>query len=141
MASGMNIMIDRPRRLVLFAVMAAATLPVSAAHAHCCAGPEPLYPYVVQQEPLYDVELAPTVFAPPYRLRHFPYVGCLDGCGRRAPRVIERRAVVEETDVTSESGKQRVIRAEAEVTILGPDRMNIRLFRKERGSTIHVPAD
>ena len=30
-------------------------------------------------------------------------------------------------------GKARVIRAEAEITILGPDRMSIRLFRKRRG--------
>jgi hypothetical protein len=137
----MNIMIDRPRRLVLLAVLAAGMLPVTAAHAHCCAGPEPLYPYVVQQQPVYDVELAPTVFAPPYHLRRFPYIGCLEGCGRRAPRVVERRAEVEDTDVPTESGKQRVIRAEAEVTILGPDRMNIRLFRKERGSTVKAPAD
>ena len=40
-----------------------------------------------------------------------------------------------------ESGKQRVIRAEAEVTILGPDRMNIRLFRKGRGTSVNAPAD
>jgi hypothetical protein len=30
-------------------------------------------------------------------------------------------------------GERRVIRAEAEVTILGPDRMSIRLFRKQNG--------
>ena len=29
--------------------------------------------------------------------------------------------------------EKRVIRAEAEVTILGPDRMSIRLFRKRKG--------
>jgi hypothetical protein len=63
------------------------------------------------------------------------------------PRVIVRRHYVEdqpkprkrvatvEGDVApprgaARDGKARVIRAEAEVTILGPDRMTIRLFRK-----------
>lgn len=63
------------------------------------------------------------------------------------PRVIVRRHYVEdapakrkrmatvETEVApphggAREGKARVIRAEAEVTILGPDRMTIRLFRK-----------
>ncbi|HXD46835.1 MAG TPA: hypothetical protein VN655_17045 [Pseudolabrys sp.] len=63
------------------------------------------------------------------------------------PRVIERRHYVEdappakphrrtakvEADVMAPAEKKagkRVIRAEAEVTILGPDRMSIRLFRK-----------
>lgn len=65
------------------------------------------------------------------------------------PRVIVRRHYVEdapngvpasrkhiatvETEVAAPAahdGKARVIRAEAEVTILGPDRMTIRLFRK-----------
>jgi hypothetical protein len=65
------------------------------------------------------------------------------------PRVIERRHYVEDTPrgpriaaVESGAGEhaereesrsaKRVIRAEAEVTILGPDRMSIRLFRKRR---------
>jgi len=33
-------------------------------------------------------------------------------------------------DVTGSTGTRRTIRAEAEVTIIGPDRMSIRLFRK-----------
>ena len=64
------------------------------------------------------------------------------------PRVIERRHYVEDqpkprkrvATVESEvapplarDGKSRVIHAEAEVTILGPDRMSIRLFRKRGG--------
>jgi hypothetical protein len=71
------------------------------------------------------------------------------------PRVIERRRYVGETPavpaprsglarteadvVTSKhrpshkAATPRTIRAEAEVTILGPDRMNIRLFRKRGG--------
>ena len=65
------------------------------------------------------------------------------------PRVIERRHVVEDLpppkpsrrraqasadepdlDAKPQADQTRVIRAEAEVTILGPDRMSIRLFRK-----------
>ena len=75
------------------------------------------------------------------------------------PRIIERRHYVDDTgrvedappppppprqrtakveaDVKMPSvkgkGEKRVIRAEAEVTILGPDRMSIRLFRKGKG--------
>lgn len=70
------------------------------------------------------------------------------------PRVIERRHYVEdvppalprrhtakvETDVRPQreakgKAEKRVIRAEAEVTILGPDRMSIRLFRKRAGGS------
>ena len=63
------------------------------------------------------------------------------------PRIIERRHVVEDAprapsavddiDVKKrgarDDGKKRVIQADAEVTILGPDRMSIRLFRKGQG--------
>jgi hypothetical protein len=67
------------------------------------------------------------------------------------PRVIVRRHVVEDAPVRSRrqqavtvdrdisngmisgDGKQRVIQADAEITILGPDRMSIRLFRKRHG--------
>jgi len=138
-------MIDRPRKLVLLAVLAAGMLPAAAAQAHCCrssyAEPAPLYPYAVPEEQPYAVELAPNIYAIPYRLRAYPYVHCLDGCGRRAPVVIETERGIEDTVARGENGKQRVIRAEAEVTILGPDRMNIRLFRKGQGSSVKAPAD
>jgi len=71
------------------------------------------------------------------------------------PRVIERYNIVEADDTATSSvpppaaepdpidppqggkgradGKKRVIRAEAEVTILGPDRMTIQLFRRGEG--------
>jgi hypothetical protein len=141
----MNIMIDRPRKLVLLAALAAGMLPAAAAQAHCCrssyAEPAPLYPYAVPEEQPYAVELAPNIYAIPYRLRAYPYVHCLDGCGRRAPVVIETERGIEDTGERGENGKQRVIRAEAEVTILGPDRMNIRLFRKGQGSSVKAPAD
>ena len=141
----MNIMIDRPRKLVLLAVIAAGMLPAAAANAHCCrssyAEPAPLYPYAVPEEQFYAVELAPNVYAVPYATRAYPYVHCLDGCGSRAPAVIETERVVEDAGAPRENGKQRVIRAEAEVTIIGPDRMNIRLFRKEQGSNAKSRAE
>jgi len=65
------------------------------------------------------------------------------------PIVIERRHVVEDTLPGEQSGGKRatrgasgvrVIRAEAEVTILGPDRMNIRLFRR-RGTDANAKAE
>jgi hypothetical protein len=78
------------------------------------------------------------------------------------PRVIERRHYVDAaqppapapraraatvaTDTkpsraaAKDKGDKRVIRAEAEVTILGPDRMSIRLFRK-RGADAKAEAD
>jgi hypothetical protein len=60
------------------------------------------------------------------------------------PRVVERvqfedgtpakRADIQMGEPREQKkGERRVIRAEAEVTILGPDRMSIRLFRKQNG--------
>lgn len=151
-------MIDRPRKLVLFAVIAASMLSAATANAHCCrssyAEPAPLYPYAVPEEQSYVVELAPNVYAVPYATRAYPYVHCLDGCGSRAPTaewrrrgysdravVIETERGIEDTGAPRENGNQRVIRAEAEVTILGPDRMNIRLFRKGQGSNTKSRAE
>ena len=71
------------------------------------------------------------------------------------PRVIERRHVVEDAPPRSQRGRgitvegdtgtlmggdggQRVIQADAEITILGPDRMNIRLFRKRHGPKVQA---
>jgi len=54
MPNRMNIMVDRPRNLVLLAIVAAGMLPVAAAQAHWdglpYAEPAPLYPYAVQGE-------------------------------------------------------------------------------------------
>jgi hypothetical protein len=78
------------------------------------------------------------------------------------PRVIERRHYVEDAPASPAAarqkpaaaearvtgaldkrgdGKQRVIHAEAEVTILGPDRMSIRLFRKRAVRDAKASAD
>jgi hypothetical protein len=78
--------------------------------------------------------LAPNVFAVPYRLRHYPYVSG----GYRG--LVDTTDIVREPAVVgSGGGEQRTIKADAEVTILGPDRMNIRLFRKDRGRIIVHP--
>ncbi len=45
------------------------------------------------------------------------------------------------TNELKESAGKRVIRAEAEVTILGPDRMSIRLFRKGHGKASDANAE
>jgi hypothetical protein len=78
------------------------------------------------------------------------------------PRVIERYNVVEDKPARAKGkrvatadiddalvvdkrkgkgGEKRVINAEAEITILGPDRMSIRLFRKGDGSRSKASAD
>ncbi len=66
------------------------------------------------------------------------------------PRIIERRTVVDDEAGTVETeqapssrddNKKRVIQADAEVTILGPDRMSIRLFRKGQGPKANARAD
>ncbi len=65
------------------------------------------------------------------------------------PRIIERRQVVDDDTGAVEPDqrprrddtKKRVIAADAEVTILGPDRMSIRLFRKGQGPKANARAD
>jgi hypothetical protein len=65
------------------------------------------------------------------------------------PRIIERRQVVDDDTGAVETeqpprrddNKKRVISADAEVTILGPDRMSIRLFRKGQGPKANARAD
>ena len=75
------------------------------------------------------------------------------------PRVIDRQQIVDDAPVGSQGGpvvveeappiqpgrrgdtKRRVIAADAEVTILGPDRMSIQLFRKGEGPRARARAD
>lgn len=62
------------------------------------------------------------------------------------PPIVVRREIDEHGEVVSEGrvpypgGGGRVIHAEAEVTILGPDRMNIRLYRKPDGRDANAKA-
>ncbi len=56
------------------------------------------------------------------------------------PRVAVKPAPLTRADITGSTG--RVIRAEAEVTIIGPDRMSIRLFRKRNaGPAAQEPSE
>lgn len=69
------------------------------------------------------------------------------------PRIIERRQIVDDETgaveqeqpapqpLRRDDTKRRVIAADAEVTILGPDRMSIRLFRKGQGPKANAKAD
>jgi hypothetical protein len=173
------------RQIAGFAIAAAAiAVPVGAqAQYYAAAYPQPLYPYVVQQQPSYVV-VQPQAYAP----RAYPYVNPgnapiaaraaaprilhrdrapvsktdpalveeLRRRGRKVgkvivvrekpvviehkrivddpPIVVQREKIIEEDHIKMHDrpskGGPRVIRAEAEVTILGPDRMNIRLFRR-----------
>lgn len=204
------------RPLALLAVIAAGILPVAVAQAQSYGQPAPLYPYAVQQDQAYAVQVAPNTYVikRPAETRDYPYVRCVNCSNRTSrvaapapgrfdrphkpvdhalveelrkrsqnkmkekeeqetdvnttkvvrdppvvvehkryvddpPRVIERnvivdeparakckRGIVENCDTggrASGDGKKRVIEADAEVTIIGPDRMSIRLFRKGHG--------
>ena len=53
--------------------------------------------------------------------------------------------IVEDADGATrpgkDDGKKRVISADAEITILGPDRMSIRLFRKSGSAKANAKAE
>ena len=57
-----------------------------------------------------------------------------------APPVQQRKSAPVQRP-SRDDGKKRVIQADAEVTILGPDRMMIRLFRKGQGPKANARAD
>jgi hypothetical protein len=170
----MRTMTSRLRDLAGLAVIAAGLLPVTAAQAQWCASsdvqPAPLCPYFVQWDRPDAVEVAPNIYAIPYGLRAYPYVHCLDGCGRRAriahlrtrghvkhtvintskvvldpPLVIEPWQATEDGNTGEREGrddsKPRVIHADAEVTIIEPDRMIIRLVRKHPVPPSEAPAE
>ncbi len=208
----MKTMIRHSRNFAVLAALAAVMLQASDARAqfYGAAAPPPLYPYAVQADQPYAVEVAPNTYviqrSPPPR--NYPYVrNRNNGRGiinteatpaagkfdrphkpvdhalveelrqrhaskdsavnteqivrdppvvretRRVvndpPRIIERRTVIDdaagtvetEQPVVRDDNKKRVIQADAEVTILGPDRMSIRLFRKGQGPKANARAD
>ena len=124
----MNALIRLSRAAVMLAmgisVFAAVLMPAgaSAQMLSSVASPPPLYPYAVGPE-----RPAASDAAPRYRTIH-----------RRSsidPALIDElrhRPRVDRPRIAAAKGK-RVIRAEAEITIIGPDHMRIRLFRP-RGS-------
>jgi hypothetical protein len=183
-------MINQPRHLALFAVIAAGLLPATCAQAQyygTTAQSAPLHPHAVQAHHSYAVELAPNTYRirRPAPARSYPYVGQRGGHaalnrphkkvdralieelhGRKplkrsvinsrnivpdAPvavetrRVVERHHFVADRDIKKRVGrddsKKRVIQADAEITIHGPDRMSIRLFRKGHGSKASARVD
>ena len=79
---------------------------------------------VVREKPVV-VEHRRIVDDPPHVIERVHYDD-----GRPARRA---NVQIDEPRPPDQGGVQRVIRAEAEVTILGPDRMSIRLFRKGDG--------
>jgi hypothetical protein len=133
------------RHLAVLTVIAAGVLPATGAQAqyHDHGGhymqPTPLYPYEVQDGSRYVVQVAPDTYAVrcPAAPRTYPYVHCLDGCGGRWEYSTVKRRVInirEQATVGERYAKKRVVQVDAEVTILGPDSMTIRLFRKGQGS-------
>ena len=203
-------------RYLAIAALAAGMLPVTAAQAqYYSSAPPPLYPYAVQSNQPYAVEVAPNTYViqRPAASRNYPYVrgnnahpaaepkvkrfdrppkpadrALIEELRQRhnvkrtvvnttkivrekpvvietqrvvddPPRIIERhrvvedepvrsrrkQAIIEERDTNKRAGrddtKKRVIEADAEVTILGPDRMSIRLFRKGQGPKANARAE
>ncbi len=210
------------RNAALFVVVAAGLMPAAGAQAQWYssnASPPPLYPYAVQANRPYAVEVAPKTYviqrpgAPrqpalmpnnaasaPMNVRKMPAgvrskvdPALVEELRNRPkvtkatvettqivrekpvvvetkryvddpPRVIERYTVADDkparksgkqvatADVTESIDKpdvkpknkgdeKRVINAEAEITILGPDRMSIRLFRKGDGTKAKASAE
>ena len=93
---------------------------------------------IVRDKPVV-IEHERVVDDPPRIVERRHYVEDAPAAAKSAPR---KRVATVESEVApppaatkDKSGKaeKRVIRAEAEVTILGPDRMSIRLFRKRKG--------
>jgi hypothetical protein len=124
----MNALIRPSRSAVMLAVgisvFAAVLMPAGASAQvfSSVSSPPPLYPYTVGPD-----RPAATDVAPRYRTIHRR--------SRIDPALIEElrhRPRVDRPRVAAAKGK-RVIRAEAEITIIGPDHMSIRLFRP-RGS-------
>jgi hypothetical protein len=96
--------------------------------------PAPLYPYELQPGQPYAVEIAPNAFVIHRPRLDYPYVARPQV--HRAQRAVVHTPPerVRQADLDLQqavkTGAQRVIEADAVVTILGPDRMNIRLLRK-----------
>lgn len=126
------------RRLLALAIAAATLLP-AAARAHWLepCGCRHVYDrywsyhhhyYWPHERTSLAVEVTKNVFAVPYRLRHYPYVSFGGGAGVVYAPALGRGAG---------GGEAREINADATVTILGPNRMDIRLYRKGRGTIIN----
>lgn len=113
------------------------------------------------------VEVAPNTYMSqrPAAARAYPYVGRRHGHAASEPKApaldrphkkidralieqLRKRAPVKRTVINTKRivhaapvVAQRVIKADAEITILGPDRMSIRLFRKGQGPKASARAE
>jgi hypothetical protein len=142
-------MINQPRHLALFAVIAAALLPAAGAQAQyrgASAQPAPLYPYAVQGHQPDAAEVAPNTdrVRRPASARTYPYVGHRGGhAALNRPHKKADRALIEQLHrrASRVDSKTRVIQADAEITIHGSDRMSIRLFRKGSGGKANARAE
>jgi len=94
---------------------------------------------VVRGKPIV-VETTRVVDDPPKVIVRKRYVDDSTASVPRAKQKVSAEARAASEGLMREGGKKRVIEADAEVTILGPDRMSIRLFRK-RGTQVKVSAD
>jgi hypothetical protein len=109
--------------------------------------------YMVNQGPMYDGPARPApqpTYAPTPMAQHYPYVhGQYRMSGApaaettvvrrttRSKRITEKRAVKGKrmtvgvkNELPPAKGKPKIVKAQAEVRIYGPDRMEIRLFRR-----------
>jgi len=142
-----------PLRYLTLFVIAAGLLPAAGAQAQpygATRQPAPLYPYAVQNsygvqyrssvaDQRNAVEAAPKPYVnqQPAAARAYPYVGRRHAVEDAPVRSRRKPAAIADADgkrrVGRDDNKKRVIKADAEITILGPDRMSIRLFRKGQG--------
>lgn len=97
---------------------------------------------IVHDKPLV-IETTRVVDDPPTVIERRHYVD--DAAPAQGPRRKQAAARQREPQPIEtpkrEDGKKRVIEADAEVTILGPDRMSIRLFRKGKGGSAKASAE
>jgi hypothetical protein len=156
-------MINQPRHLALFAVIAAGLLPAAGAQAQyygttAQSTPARTYPYVdhrsgnaalnrshykadralIEQlhgrKPLKRIVINSRNIVPDAPV------------GVETRRVVERHHFVADRDIRRRAGRddsnnKRIIQSDAEITIHGADRMSIRLFRKGHGSKASVRVD
>ena len=95
---------------------------------------------IVHDKPVV-IETTRVVDDPPTVIERRRYVGDTQA-PRRKQATVERKREPKVVDAPKrDDGKKRVIEADAEVTILGPDRMSIRLFRKGKGGSAKASAE
>jgi hypothetical protein len=117
-------------RLSTLAFVSACFLLSTAAQAEYYGNPSlPPHPYAAQKIQPYATRVAPRIHVNHHgteQQRNYIYVGSHRITAPASGRFDRRHKPVDH-------GSKRVIAADAEVTIFGPDRISIRLFRKGQG--------